>query len=94
MYTINGTDYTDPVMSFAASAHDRAQMILDAISYRLGFLSGTSTVRLDELHEDTDGTWYFAHPITQTDPANMDTILDGVTAYTVKERPAAPAQEV
>ena len=92
-HTIGNTTYTDPVMSFAASSHDRAQMVLDAISYRMGFLAGNSTMRLDTLHEDTDGTWYFAHPITQgptDDAAWLDKVLEGVTSYTVKERPEAP----
>ena len=92
MHTSNGTEYTDPVMSFAASSHDRAQMVLDAISYRMGFLAGNATVRLDDLHEADDGTWYFTHPITQgpTDDAEwMDSVMAGVTSYTVKERPEA-----
>lgn len=99
MYKIGTNAYESPVMSFAASSRDRAQMCLDAISYRMPFRAGGATERLDDLHTAEDGTHFFTHPctqgpVTQDDDGNsipdadwLEPILDGVTSYTVKERP-------
>jgi len=82
MVEINGAQYENPYIKIATK--DRAQLIHDAISYRMGFRSGAATERLAELMETPDGDFVFPHPAGIGFETWEDTIK-GVTAYSVVE---------
>ena len=78
---INGIEYQLPYIRVAE--RDKAQLYLDAISYRMGFGYGLPTVRLAELLE-VPGGFVFPHPSFQGF-IEWERTLIGVVDYEVLE---------
>ena len=76
---INNTEYTNPYIKIAT--RDMAELILDAISYRMNFSPTEPTTRLAELIPFEDG-FIFPHP-AGTGFIEWEEVMKGVTSYTI-----------